>query len=156
MRILFIVGSGGHTAQMLKLMDKLNFKGDYGYVINADDVVTRQKLKMGKKIYALINPRRYNESFFNKFIRTIYDFFEALIILKDYDIIISAGPGLTVPIFYAGKIMGKKLIFLESWSRVNTPSLSGRLVYPISHLFFVQWPQLKKKYPKSIYAGRLS
>ena len=68
---------------------------------------------------------------------------------------LSAGNGAVVFLYYIGKIFGKKLIYLETWSRVWTPSLTGRLVYPICNLFFVQWPELLEKYPKAKYVGRL-
>ncbi|MDP3029141.1 MAG: hypothetical protein Q8O04_06545 [Deltaproteobacteria bacterium] len=46
-------------------------------------------------------------------------------------------------------------IFIESWSRVTTKSTTGKICYYLSDLFFVQWPELIKRYPKAIYAGRL-
>ncbi len=155
-KILAVLGSGGHTAQMLKLLNLFGDKYVYEYLINDDDLVTRKKIS--GKIYTLPNPRVFNENIFLKIIKTIYGFFKSINILiksKPYAIL-SAGPGLTISLFYAAKLLGKKLIFLESWCRVNTKSVSGRFCYPISDLFFIQWKDLKKLYPKAIYAGRLS
>jgi len=70
-------------------------------------------------------------------------------------IIIACGPGFAAHICILGKILGKKIIFLESWSRVYSKSLAGKFVYPFSDLFFVQWPQQLKNYPKAVYVGRL-
>jgi len=47
------------------------------------------------------------------------------------------------------------VIFIESWARVYSKSDSGKLVYPIADLFFVQWKEMEKVYPHAIYAGRL-
>ena len=74
---------------------------------------------------------------------------------KNPDIFISTGAGIAVPFFYIGKLLGKRLIFIESFTRINMPSLTGRLVYPISDLFFIQWDELKKHYPKAIFVGGL-
>jgi UDP-N-acetylglucosamine:LPS N-acetylglucosamine transferase len=66
------------------------------------------------------------------------------------------GPALSLHVTWLGKFLfGKKIIFLESWSRVYTKSLAGRLTYPFADLFFVQWKEELKNYPKATYAGRL-
>lgn len=56
------------------------------------------------------------------------------------DVILSTGGGLTVPIFLVGKLMGARLVYVESITRIDAPSLSGKLVYPLTDRFFVQWP----------------
>lgn len=49
------------------------------------------------------------------------------------------------------------IFYIESIARVKKLSLSGLLLYKlrIADQFFVQWPQLKQKYPRACYAGRL-
>ena len=64
------------------------------------------------------------------------------------DIIISTGAGVAVPFFYIGKLLGSKLIFIESVGRADSPSLTGRLVYPIADKFLLPWKELKRFYPK--------
>jgi len=46
-----------------------------------------------------------------------------------------------------------KIVFVESFCRVKSLSLSGRLLYPIADAFIVQWPQLTQRYPKAKYLG---
>ncbi len=69
--------------------------------------------------------------------------------------IISAGPAIAVPVSVVGKLLGVRIVFIESASRVNRLSLTGRMMYHWADLFFVQWPVLQKPYPKAVYAGRL-
>jgi UDP-N-acetylglucosamine:LPS N-acetylglucosamine transferase len=156
-RFLVVLGSGGHTAQILKLLDLLGNRYEYEYVIRYDDQLSRKKIKIGGKVYRIHNPRSIKDNIFVIALKTIRNATESLIILlkSKSDLILSAGPGSAVPLCVLGKLLGKKVIFLESWSRVYNPSYSGRLVYPFSDLFFVQWPEIKKEYPKAIYAGRL-
>jgi len=81
-------------------------------------------------------------------------FFAIKIIYKTKpDFIISTGAGICVPFFYAGKLLKVKLIFIESLTRVDDLSLTGRMVYPISDIFLVQWPELSKKYKKAAFKG---
>jgi UDP-N-acetylglucosamine:LPS N-acetylglucosamine transferase len=63
---------------------------------------------------------------------------------------------MAVPFSVLGKLLGKKVIFVEDYSRVSKASTSGKIIYRFSDLFFVQWPELKAVYPKGIYAGRLA
>lgn len=71
------------------------------------------------------------------------------------------GPGTCVPLCAAGLLLGvlglKRvlIVYVESICRVETLSLSGKILYYFSDYFFVQWAPLKDKYPKAIYLGRL-
>lgn len=71
------------------------------------------------------------------------------------DLIITTGVLATVPLCLLGKLLGKKLIFIESFAKVETGTLTGRILYPISDAFFVQWESMRKVYPKAIWKGGL-
>ncbi|KAG0064280.1 RNA helicase [Linnemannia elongata] len=47
------------------------------------------------------------------------------------------------------------LVFVESFARVKTLSLAGRLLYPLCDAFLVQWPGLVQRYPRAKYIGIL-
>ena len=158
-KILIILGAGGHTEQMIKLVQNLGDNFTFVYVVADDDKVSKARMKNHGIVYSILNPRKMiDKNLLVCFFKFIYSFFQSVkIILKtNPDCILGCGPGLIIPLIISGKMFGKKVIFLESWSRVYTKSLSGKIAYLFSNLFFVQWPELKKKYPKSIYAGRLS
>jgi UDP-N-acetylglucosamine:LPS N-acetylglucosamine transferase len=70
--------------------------------------------------------------------------------------VVSTGAELAIPIFLIAKLLGIKTVFIESCCRVAHPSLTGRLVYPISDVFYVQWPSLLRRFGKRArYAGSL-
>jgi len=73
------------------------------------------------------------------------------------DVIFSTGAELAiVPIIVGKCLMRRRTIFLETASRKENPSRTGKLVYPFCDVFFVQAPALLKHYgPKAKYAGRL-
>ena len=71
------------------------------------------------------------------------------------DILISSGAAVAVPFFYLGKLMGKKLIYIEVFDRVDKPTLTGRMVYPIVDEFIVQWDEQLKVYPKAKNFGSI-
>lgn len=69
------------------------------------------------------------------------------------DAILSTGAGLAVPFFLLGKLLGARLVYVESVTRIETISLSGRLVYRLADSFFVQWPQAAERLSRAEYAG---
>ena len=71
------------------------------------------------------------------------------------DLIISSGAAVAVPFFYLGKLFGTKTIYIEVFDRINKPTLTGKLVYPVTDRFIVQWEEMKKVYPKAINLGSI-
>lgn len=158
-KLLIILGMGGHTSQVLKLVDSLGPNYKYQYILGHDDKTSAKKIRFPGKLYVMKNPRLMKEKslikvFFNMFPASI-GAFKVLWNVKP-QVIVGAGPSMCIPLFWLAKIMGIKTIFIESWVRVHHKSHAGRLVYPVSDLFLVQWQSMKKVYPKAVYAGRLS
>jgi UDP-N-acetylglucosamine:LPS N-acetylglucosamine transferase len=71
------------------------------------------------------------------------------------DLIISSGAAVAVPFFYLGKLFGAKCVYIEVFDRIDSPTLTGKLVYPISDAFIVEWEEMKKVYPKAINLGSI-
>ena len=71
------------------------------------------------------------------------------------DLIISSGAAVAVPFFYLWKLFGIKLIYIEVFDRIDKPTITGKLVYPITDKFIVQWDEQKKVYPKAINLGSI-
>jgi len=69
------------------------------------------------------------------------------------DAILSTGAGLAVPFFLAGKLLGIRLVYVESVTRTESLSLSGRIVYPLADRFFVQWPRVAERFRRAEFAG---
>lgn len=70
------------------------------------------------------------------------------------DAILSTGAALAVPFFLVGRLHGCCLVYVESLTRTQSLSLSGRMVYPLAHAFFVQWPNATRR-RKARYVGSL-
>lgn len=154
--LMVVLGGGGHTEQLLYLSEKLEKKFDIEYVVKKD--ARRGKRKIKGRIFKIINPRPMdNSNLLASLFRLIPCTIQSLKILKKSKAktIINCGPAISVPISFLGKFLfRRKIIFIESWSRVKSQSLSGKLISRFSNLIFVQWRE-NKKYKKAIYAGRL-
>lgn len=70
------------------------------------------------------------------------------------DAILSTGAGLAVPFFLVGRLLRCRLIYVESLTRTESLSVSGRVVYPLADAFFVQWPTTTRR-SKARFEGRI-
>lgn len=72
----------------------------------------------------------------------------------------------SVVLFRILNVMQCKIVYVESFCRVekyllfswplySRLSLTGYLLYFVADSFIVQWPQLQKKYKRSVYLGNL-
>jgi beta-1,4-N-acetylglucosaminyltransferase len=156
-KILVVLGSGGHTKEMIRLVDLLGQRYQYGYLVAADDKLSPQKIKVPGPVYRVMRPRWKNTGLPMVIARTLVSAFQALagLVRLRPHAIVSAGPGPAVPASLLAKLLGIKVIYIETGSRVFALSSSGRILYRFADLFFVQWPELLEPYPKALYAGRL-
>ena len=47
----------------------------------------------------------------------------------------------------------EKIIFIETFANIHTKTATGKLLYPISDLFIVQWKDMTKLYKDAKYGG---
>lgn len=71
------------------------------------------------------------------------------------DLVIATGADVSVPACVIAKLLGKKVVFIESFCRPYKPGISGRMVYFFADLFIYQWKQLAKAYPRGVYGGSI-
>jgi len=69
--------------------------------------------------------------------------------------VVSTGALAAFPALLIGKLTGAKVVYVESFARTSSLSLTGKLAYRFADLFIVQWPELQQLFPKSIYGGSL-
>ena len=105
----------------------------------------------GEKVYPCFFPTNRNLK------NLIRNTFLAVRILRKEkpDLLISSGAAVAVPFFYIAKLMGKKLIYIEVYARPDTPTLTGRLVYPLVDSFIVQRAEQKQVYKKAVNFGSI-
>ena len=68
-------------------------------------------------------------------------------------VIVTTGAGPAVPFAWVGRLVGAKIVYIESLTRIEGPSLSYRLVRPVVDRVYVQWPDLTARVPGARYAG---
>ncbi|GJL78472.1 MAG: hypothetical protein NPINA01_14610 [Nitrospinaceae bacterium] len=71
------------------------------------------------------------------------------------DLILTTGAGIAVPFVYTAKLFGIKTVYVESLTRVDDLSLTGKLIYPVVDHLLVQWPELAGKFKKASFKGQV-
>ncbi|WP_034990308.1 PssD/Cps14F family polysaccharide biosynthesis glycosyltransferase [Ligilactobacillus salivarius] len=148
MKLCLVGSSGGHLTHLYMLKDFWKDKDRFWVTFDKEDA--RSILK-NEKVISCYYPTNRNIK------NLIKNTFLAIrILLKEKpDLIISSGAAVAVPFFYIGKILGAKLIYIEVFDRIDKPTVTGKLVYPIADKFIVQWEEQKKVYPKAINLGSI-
>ncbi|MFC0469970.1 PssD/Cps14F family polysaccharide biosynthesis glycosyltransferase [Halalkalibacter kiskunsagensis] len=151
-KVMFISSIGGHLTQLLQLKPLFD-QYDY-HIVTEESSITKELAKEYPVSFLVYGARNYLFSYLFKFsFNCIKSFF---IFLKERpDVIVTTGAHTSVPMCYIAKLFRRKVIYIESFAKTTTPTLSGRLVYPIADLFIVQWESMKKVYPKAVYGGSI-
>ncbi|KAI5438092.1 uncharacterized protein LOC127119765 [Lathyrus oleraceus] len=179
---LIILGSGGHTAEMLNLLavlQKDRFTPRF-YIAAATDNMSLQKAMLLENSLAsesgidvantaqfmkIYRSREVGQSYITSVWTTLIAIVHALWLMIKIrpEVILCNGPGTCIPlcvIAFIFKVLGirwSSIFYVESIARVKRLSLSGLLLYKLSMAdqIFVQWPQLQRQYPRATYVGRL-
>lgn len=148
LRICIAASAGGHLTQAIMIAAKLREKYSV-YLVTYRLPHFLENIE-GLPTFFVINPHI-------SYWKYLVNFFQALkIIMKQRpDVVLSTGSGAAIATCLLGKFLGAKLIYVESGSRVVTPSRTGKLLYRFADLFLVQWPSLQRVYPRSIVGGPL-
>ena len=166
-KTLVVLGSGGHTAEMLRLIADFDFEryGPLTLVTASTDTTSRAKAERELPQAALSTARwaeiprarEVGQSFGSSVPSTLRALFACvhLIWTASPDLVLVNGPGTCVPVAVLARLSGSRVIFVESWCRVESLSLTGRVLYYVAHRFVVHWPELAQRYPRAEYLGRI-
>jgi UDP-N-acetylglucosamine:LPS N-acetylglucosamine transferase len=137
-RVLIVASPGGHLLQMLALKPAWGDMERTWVTLRSTDV--EYLLKDEQVIYGHGPTPRDLGNFFRN-LRLAWR------VLREQNpsVIISTGAGLALPFFLLGRLQRRRLIYVESITRVEKLALTGRLVYPLASAFFVQWGSLAER-----------
>lgn len=148
MKICLVCSSGGHLYQLYVLEKWWRKYERFWVTFKKEDALSL--LSQEKKYWAYFPTNRNLKNLIKN------TFLAIKILLKERpDIIISDGAGVAIPFFYIGKILGAKLIFIEVYDRIESPTITGKVVYPITDYFILQWEEQRIFYKKGIYLGQI-
>lgn len=147
-KICFAASSGGHLEEISRLKDiasqydsfLLTEKGGFNEINFCDKTVYVSQINRKEPLFLF--------KFIGLFARSLH-----ILIKEKPDCIISTGALATYPICLLGKMAKKKIVYIESFARIDSPSLTGKLMYKVADIFIIQWEELKKFFPNAVYGG---
>ena len=135
-KILLVSSTGGHFAQLKELMPIMD---DY----HTDIITIKNQYLTEQPYFFKFHPGRNPLKYLYILVESIKFFFTI-----SPDIIITTGSGIAIPICIIGRLFHKKVIFIETFSRIFHPSVSGRFLGLIAHNNIVQWKDLLIHFPR--------
>lgn len=78
-----------------------------------------------------------------------------IVVKEKPDLIVSTGASIAINFAWAAKLLGRKFMFIESLSRSQELSLTGKIVYPACDELYVQWPEMSNRYSKANFVGHI-
>ncbi|GAA5884395.1 hypothetical protein JCM16303_003668 [Sporobolomyces ruberrimus] len=171
--LAIFLGSGGHTAEMMRLIAHLDWErySTRTWIISSGDTLSESKVLSFEKdtigngsfrIMRIPRARKVHQSYLTSPFTTLYSLLFCLYHItllplflpspqdrKFSDLILLNGPGSCVPIAISAflpRVFGlssPKLVYIESLARTRKLSLSAKIVRPLVDRFFVQWESLR-------------
>ena len=154
-RVMFISSTGGHLEELTQLKEMFS---NYDYHIVTEK--TKSNLSLKSKY-----PNRVSFLIYGTYttlgkkitypFKLLLNCFKSLFIYLRFrpKYIISTGAHTAGPMCLLGKILGSKIIFIETFANSKTKSKTGTLVYKFADLFIVQWEEMLELYPNAGYGG---
>lgn len=146
MKIGIVSSCGGHLTEVRALRAAYS-RYEHFYVLN-DRVLLAPDME-GKTYFISHSERDW---------KVLLNVWEAFRILRKErpQVLLSTGAGPAVPFALVGRLVfGCRIVFVETFTRVNRPSLTARMMYWLAHDFFYQWPTLARYFPRGKCGGTL-
>lgn len=146
--LLLVCSSGGHLLQLLALQGAW---GSYSHVwVTFDKSDARSLLRDERVVFAYWPTNRSLKNL----LRNLGVAWRTLRVVRPR-ILLTTGAGVAVPFAWLAHLRGVRVVYVESFTRIERPSLTCRLVAPIAHRVYAQWLELTSAVPKARYVGNV-
>lgn len=145
MSILLACSAGGHLTEMRQLEP---FYSHYAHSFVTFQRPDTESLAKKERVHFITRPARNP-------IATLHALVQAwgVVAREKPKLVISTGADVAVPVCIAAKLQGIPIVFIESFCRPESPSISGGIISTFADRIIYQWKALKKNYPRGTYAG---
>ncbi len=143
-KVLVVCSAGGHMKEALSAMGR----SASGFHLATYRTGECRVINSRYVLHYLTNPHLSKLKYLKNFVQSFF-----LLLRVHPKVIITTGAGIAIPTALLGKMLGVKLIVVDTMALVDKLSKTGEFLYRYADLFVVQWPKLLEKYPKAIYGG---
>lgn len=147
-KLCFAASSGGHLEQLMMLEPLMERYS--GFVVTER---TRYRAPTGDRRTCYL--RQVNRREWQFPLLMLWNSVLSLrILLRERpDAVVTTGALAVIPLCLLAKLFGKRLVYIESFARISSPNLTGKLLYRYADRFYVQWESMLEVYPKAICLG---
>jgi UDP-N-acetylglucosamine:LPS N-acetylglucosamine transferase len=146
--ILLVCSSGGHLAQLYNLKPWWERFDRHWVTFDTPDATS---LLSTERMIIAFHPTTRN---IVNLVRNIRLAWRTVGRIRP-SLVVSTGAGVAVPFFIVARLRGAKTAYVEVFDRIDSPTLTGRLCYPLSNVFALQWPEQRRMYRKGTVIGPL-
>jgi beta-1,4-N-acetylglucosaminyltransferase len=146
--VMLVCSSGGHLQQMLALEPVWSA---YSHMWVTFDKSDARSLLADERVVYAYSPTNRNVK---NLLRNLVLAWRTLRRVRPR-VLLTTGAGVAVPFAWIGRMLGVRIVYVESFTRIEGPSLTGRLVAPIAHRAYVQWPEMEGALRSARYAGNV-
>ena len=144
--VMLVCSSGGHLLQLLALRAAWDGLTHVWVTFDKSDA---RSLLAGDRTFFAYGPTNRNVK---NLLRNLV-FARRVLAEVQPRVLITTGAGVAVPFAWLARLRGARVVYVESLSRIDRPSLSCRLIRPVADRVYVQWPELAEALPGARYAG---
>src|SRR5215208_3129210 len=146
MRVVLVCSSGGHLVQLYQLRPWWEQHERLWVTFEKVDSVS---LLANERVAWAYHPTTRN---LRNLVRNLA---LAWRLLRGYRprVVVSTGAGVALPFFVVARLLRIKAVYIEVYDRIDLPTLTGRLCYPLSDLFLLQWEEQKRFYRRGRFIG---
>jgi beta-1,4-N-acetylglucosaminyltransferase len=147
--LMIVCSSGGHLLQMLELRAAWS---DFERVWVTFDKADTRSLLVGERVLHAHGPTNRNIPNLLRNLRLAWR------VLRDERpvAILTTGAGVAVPFAWLARARNIPTVYVESLTRIDGLSLSGRMISPVATRLYAQWPELANSSGGRIrFAGNL-
>jgi UDP-N-acetylglucosamine:LPS N-acetylglucosamine transferase len=148
MKALLVCSSGGHLLLLHRLRE---WWERYDRLWVSFRKVDAESMLAGERVVWAFHPTQRNVGNLLRNARLAW----RTIRRERPDVVVSTGAGVALPFFLVARLHRIKTVYVEAYERVDSASLTGRLCYPLSDLFILQWEEQRRFYPNGEVVGAL-
>lgn len=146
--VLLVCTAGGHLLQLWSVRSAWS-EYTRAWVVAGHEGSDVESLLVGEAVFDAYSPAARSVK------NLIRNFWLAARLIRRLQprVLVTTGAAVAVPFGWLARLVGVRVVYVETLARANRPSLSCRLVAPVADRVYVQWPELLDKVRRSRYAG---
>ena len=146
-KVCFAASSGGHLEQLLALKSLME---RYDSFILTEKTAYEVKLPVRARYVRQVN--RHEAAFLPHMLVNAATSLRCWLAERP-DVIVCTGVLATIPFCLIGHALGSRLVYIESFAKTDSPTMTGRLLSKRADRFYVQWESMLSVYPSARFVG---